>query len=558
MVQMLRRSILLSALAALIAAGSAAGAHEKRSAAVCTGTCYAAPAGSGALLVFTGHGWGHGVGMSQYGAYGYALHGWTYQQILAHYYPGTKLGTSPATTIRVLLADKAKSLKISSTVPFTFTDGAGTTHALPAGPLTLGAGLVVNGQALTAPLTFTAGAGGSLTLGRAYRGQIEVDVVDGKLRAIDIVGLEQYLYGVVPSEMPSTWSPNALKAQALAARSYALATRHVAAPFDVYSDTRSQMYLGISQETAAATSAVDATKGQVVLFGKKVATTFFFSTSGGETASSLDVWGTALPYLVPVSDPYDTISPFHDWGPVPVTALQLAKTLKLQSAGGAITDATTTLNASGRVASIDVFTQPAFSPVPTSTLVTSSTVAAALGLRSTWFGIGLMSLAPPATGTLLTYGSSVQLSGKIRGLDGVALEQRVSPGTWFSAGTVTPAADGSVQLVETPAVTTDYRLATAQAAAAYVRIRVAPNLQVTTVSSAGVEGSEQPSLPGLPITVQQLQPDATWLTVTSGTTRSDGTFTIAAPLLAGSSYRVVFAPGQGFAPATTLPLIAVG
>ncbi|HET8893741.1 MAG TPA: SpoIID/LytB domain-containing protein [Gaiellaceae bacterium] len=554
---MLRRSLLLSALAALIAAGSAAAGNQKLSAAVCTGTCYAAPAGSGALLVFTGHGWGHGVGMSQYGAYGYALHGWTYTQILAHYYPGTKLGPSPATTIRVLLADKKKTLKISSTVPFTFTDGAGATHSLPAGPLTLDSSMVVNGQPLTAPLTFSGGTGGSLTLGRAYRGQIEVDVVDGKLRAIDIVGVEQYLYGVVPSEMPSTWSPEALKAQALAARSYALATRQVAAPFDVYSDTRSQMYLGVSQETPATTSAVDATKGQVVLFGKKIATTFFFSTSGGETASSLDVWGTALPYLIPVSDPYDSISPFHDWGPVPVTAADLAKTLKMQNAG-AITDATTTLNASGRVASIDVLTQPSFSPVPTSTLVSSSTVAAALGLRSTWFGIGLMSLSPPLTGTLVTYGSSVQLSGKVRGLDGVALEQRVSPGAWFSAGTVAPAADGSVQLVETPAVTTDYRLATAQAAAAYVRIRVAPNLQVTTVSSTGVQGSEQPPLPSIPITVQQLQPDQTWLTVATGTVSSDGTFTIAASLLAGSTYRVVFAPGQGFAPATTLPLIAVG
>ncbi|HLY94529.1 MAG TPA: SpoIID/LytB domain-containing protein [Gaiellaceae bacterium] len=552
---MLRRSLLLSAVAALIAAGSAAAGSRTLSAPVCTGTCYSAPAGSGALLVFTGHGWGHGVGMSQYGAYGYALHGWTYKQILAHYYPGTKLGTTTGSTIRVLLADKKKALKISSTVPFTVTDGAGVAHALPAGPLALDTTLLVNGQTLTAPLTFTAGSGGSLTLGRAYRGQIEVDVVDGKLRAIDIVPLEQYLYGVVPSEMPATWSPEALKAQALAARSYALATRRIAAPFDVYSDTRSQMYLGISQETAATTSAVDATKGQVVLFGNKIATTFFFSTSGGETASSLDIWGTALPYLVPVADPYDAISPFHDWGPVPVTAAQLAKTLKLQ---GSITDATTTLNASGRVASIDVLSQQPYSPVPTSTQVPSSTVAGALGLRSTWFGIGLMWLSPPLTGTLVTYGSSVQLGGKIRGLNGVSLEQRVAPGGWFSAGAVSTAPDGSVQLMETPTVTTDYRLATPLAAAAYVRIRVSPLLQVASVSSTGVQGNEQPVIPGAPISLQQLQPDQTWVTVASGTINPDGTFAMPAQLVAGSTYRVVFAPGQGYSPATTLPLIAVG
>jgi stage II sporulation protein D len=552
---MLRRALILALCTGLIAAGSAAAGSRTLSSPVCTGSCFAAPAGSGALLVFSGHGWGHGVGMSQYGAYGYAQHGWTYQQILAHYYPGTAPGKTSVSTIRVLLADRKKTLKISSIIPFTVTDGAGATHSLPAGPLTLGTGLVVTGQALTPPLTFNPGAGGSLTLTRAYRGQIQVDVVDGKLRAIDVVPLEQYLYGVVPVEMPSSWSPEALKAQALAARSYAIATRHVASPFDVYSDTRSQAYLGLSHETTATTAAVDATKGQVVTYGGKVATTFFFSSSGGETASSLDVWGTALPYLVPVADPYDVISPFHDWGPVPVTAALLAKKLNLK---GTITDATTTLNASGRVAALDLFSQQSFSPVPTSTLFRSSTVAGVLGLRSTWFGIGLMWLAPLPTGTVVTYGSSVQLSGRIRGLNGVSLEQRTASGPWYSAGPISPAGDGTVQLLETPTITTDYRLATPLAAAAYVRIRVSPLLQISSVSSSGVQGTEQPVLVGAPVAVQQLQPDQTWTTVAAGTVNPDGTFFVAAQLLAGSTYRVVLTPGQGYSPATTLPLIAAG
>jgi stage II sporulation protein D len=557
---MLRRALILSVLAALTGAGSAAARPQTLSSPVCTGSCYAAPAGSGALLVFTGHGWGHGVGMSQYGAYGYALHGWTYQQILAHYYPGTSLGTTSVSTIRVLLADRKKALKISSTAPFTVTDGAGKTHALQPGTLSIGTGLAlpVDGQTvaqpLPAPLTFTPGAGGSLSLTRAYRGQIQVDVVDGKLRAIDVVGLEQYLYGVVPSEMPSTWSTQALEAQALAARSYAIATRRVASPYDVYSDTRSQMYLGLSHETPATTAAVDATQGQVVTYGGKVASTFFFSTSGGETASSQDIWGTALPYLVPVADPYDAISPFHDWGPVPVTATQLAKTLKLT---GPITDATTTLNASGRVAALDVLSQQPYSPVPTSTQVLSSTVAAALGLRSTWFGIGLLSLQPPLTGTLVPYGSTVQLSGKVRGLSGVALEERTASGPWYSAGPIAPAADGTVQLNETPSITTDYRLATPLAAAGYVRIKVSPLLQISTVSATGVQGVEQPALPGSPIQIQQQLPDQSWTTVATGTVNADGTFVIAAQLVAGTSYRVVLAPGNGYSPATS-PLLALG
>ena len=204
----------------------------------------------GPLLVFTGHGWGHGVGMSQYGAYGYAQHGWTAQQILAHYYPGTTVGKAPVSRVRVLLADKKKTLKLSSDVPFSVRDGLGKTHTLAAGAVTFGPTLMlaVDGQAtpqpLTPPLTFRAGAGAPLTLKLPYRGQIQVDVVDGKLRAVNIVGLEQYLYGVVPSEMPSAWAPQALEAQAVAARSYALATRKIGAPYDAYSDTRSQMYLG--------------------------------------------------------------------------------------------------------------------------------------------------------------------------------------------------------------------------------------------------------------------------------------------------------------------------
>src|SRR2546422_208462 len=157
---MVRRCISLVALAAAFTAGSAAAPAP-----ACTGTCFSAPAGSGALFVFNGHGWGPGVGMSQYGAYGYALHGSTVDQIFSHYYPGTTLGPAPVSKIRVLLADKRKTLKLSSAVPFTVRDGAGAKHALAAGTVSFGPGLMleVDGntspQKLTAPLTFTAGKG---------------------------------------------------------------------------------------------------------------------------------------------------------------------------------------------------------------------------------------------------------------------------------------------------------------------------------------------------------------------------------------------------------------
>ncbi len=238
--------------------------HAPRS--VCTGSCYAAPAGSGALFVFSGHGWGHGVGMSQYGAYGYAEHGFAYQQILSHYYPGTTLGPAPISTIRVLLADKRKTLTISSEAPFTVRDGPGSATRCAAGAVTLRPALTIGGKPLPPPLTFAPGAGSPLTLARPYRGRILVDVVDGKLRAIGVVGLEQYLTASCRRRCRRRWAPEALKAQAVAARSYALATRAVGAPFDVYSDTRSQMYLGLAHESPSTTAAVNSTKHQVVLY----------------------------------------------------------------------------------------------------------------------------------------------------------------------------------------------------------------------------------------------------------------------------------------------------
>ena len=558
-----RRAVTLAALAALLAAGSA----SARS--VCTGSCYVAPAGSGALFMFTGHGWGHGVGMSQYGAYGYAQHGWTYPRILAHYYPGTKLGKTSTTTIRVLLADKQKTLKVSSTVPFTVVDGAGRAHTLAAGAFSFGTGLrlPVDGGApvgLTAPLTFSPGAGGALTLGRAYRGRILVDVVDGKLRAIDVLPLEQYLWGVVPAEMPSSWLPDALEAQAVAARSYALATRQLAAPFDVYSDTRSQMYLGLGAEQPSTTAAVNATAGQVVLYKGAIATTVYSSSSGGETSSSVDAWGgKPTPYLVSVPDPYDVISPFHDWGPVPVTSKQLAKAFHVT---GTVADVTTTLNASGRVSSMDVSSLSATAPLPLDTSVAGSAVLAALGLRSTMFDVGILSLTAPLPAAPVPYGSSVELGGLVRGVAGVSLEQRPSTTTWTPLGAVTPLSDGTLQLTETPTITTDYRLATTTAAAAYVRIKVMP---VVTLSQpyggTSVTGTIAPALPGAPVLIQQLGPDGvTWTTVATGAVDPSstsvgqlGSFTVPLTLSAGT-YRAVISPGHGYSPGTSAPLTVTG
>ena len=465
---MLRALVALSALVAAVTLASAPHA------APLPGKQYVAPSGSGALFLVSGHGWGHGVGMGQWGAQGHALQGYTYDQILAAYYPGTTSGQTSTTSIRVLLASGKKSLTISTGKPYTVEDGDGIDHTLASGKTTLTRSLqlAVDGgpaQALTPPLTFTPAGGSKLTLGRTYRGRIVVDVLNGRLRAINVLPLEQYLYGVVPAEMPYTWLPAALQAQAVAARSYALASRKAASPFDVYADGRSQMYLGISAEKPAATEAVDETAGEVLLYAGHVATTFFSSSTGGWTQSAADAFGGAgKPYLPSVRDPYDGISPYHNWGPVAVTAKTLGKSLGVS---GRIVDATVARNSSKRVKTLEVTSLSHGEQGTTS--VSGSAAMSAFALRSTWFSVGVLSLQPPSPNVPVASGTRVRLSGVARGIRGVVLQARSLGGPWRPLKSIVPAPKtGAFHLSVKPKVTTDYRLGTAQDAAAYVRIRV--------------------------------------------------------------------------------------
>jgi SpoIID/LytB domain protein len=464
-----RLAVPLAALAVavtLVSAPQAARSRDRQ---------FVAPAGSGALFLFSGHGWGHGVGMGQWGAQGYAQQGYTYQQILAAYYPGTFPGQTTTTSIRVLLASGKKKLTISSGKPVTVTDGNGVDHTLAAGRTTLTPALQlpVDGgpsQALTPPLTFSPAGGSTLSLGRAYRGQIVVDVASRRLRAINAVPLEQYLYGVVPAEMPSGWLPAALQAQAVASRSYALANRRAGAPFDVYADGRSQAYLGISAEKPATTEAVDETAGEVLLFDGEVADTLFSSSTGGWTQSAADAFGSpGRPYLVSVKDPYDSISPYHTWRPpVPVTAKTLGSALGVT---GRVVDATVARNASRRVKTLRITSLSR--GTPSTTAVGGSAVQSALALRSTWFSVGVLSLQPPSPNPPIAPGTRVRLTGVVRGIRGVVVQERSRGTPWTQLTKVVPARKtGAFHFTVKPQVTTDFRLATTQAAAAFVRIRV--------------------------------------------------------------------------------------
>ncbi len=462
---------LLVVLTALVAAVTLASAPH---AARVSTPQYVAPAGSGALFLVRGHGWGHGVGMGQWGAQGYALQGYTYDQILAAYYPGTTAGQTTVTSIRVLLASGKRKLTLSSRKPIDVQDADGVDHTLPAGQtaLTPALQLAVDGgkkQALDPPLTFSPTGGAALSLGRRYRGQILVDVVNKKLRAINVVPLEQYLDGVVPAEMPSTWLPAALQAQAVAARSYAIASRRAAAPFDVYADGRNQVYLGISAEKPAATQAVNDTAGEVLVYGDQVATTLFSSSTGGWTQSAVDAFGPpGRPYLVSVSDPYDTISPYHDWGPVPVTGKALGHAFGIS---GRIVDATVKRNSSRRVKTLKLTSL--LRGMQNLNSVGGPATRSALGLRSTWFSVAVLSLVAPYPNGKVASGTRLRLSGVVSGFHGVVVQERTRGRPWKQLKRVAPAPKtGAFYMNVRPKMTTDYRLATAQDAAAFVRIRV--------------------------------------------------------------------------------------
>lgn len=281
----------------------------------------AAPARASVRWVVHGHGFGHGVGMSQYGAYGYARHGADYRSILDHYYRGTTIGqANGARIVRVLIDVSAGDVGFSRAVR---ACGRSLDPAREYRAHRAGGGVVLRGTrgrvlAFCGRRLRAVGHGRIEIAGAGlYRGALEVVPTagdGGSLNAIDALSVDQYVKGVIPNEMPPSWPQQALRVQAVAARSYALSVQVSGNGFDLYGDTRSQAYKGIASETAATNEAATATAGQVVTYGGRIAQTYFSACSGGHTESVQNVFfGPSVPYLVGVPDPYDYYCPLHSW-----------------------------------------------------------------------------------------------------------------------------------------------------------------------------------------------------------------------------------------------------
>jgi stage II sporulation protein D len=228
----------------------------------------------------------------------------------------------PDTTVRVLIRDKATSLTLGAVGPFTLCHAfSGQTVYEGRGPLTLAARsghLVVNGREINISKCVVTATGGILALdGNRYRGKFRISVDDAnKVQVINDVELEAYLYGVVPREMSPKWGEDAIKAQAVAARSYALyiKQRSTDKPYDLVATTASQVYGGFDAESPASTLAVDATRGEVMTYDGRLTIAYFHANSGGFTESAKNVWIADLPYLRGTRDPYSEDIPDGDWG----------------------------------------------------------------------------------------------------------------------------------------------------------------------------------------------------------------------------------------------------
>jgi hypothetical protein len=268
--------------------------------------------------------------------------------------------------------------------------------------------------------------------------------------------------------------------------------------------------------------------------------TYFSASSGGRTVSAAEAIGTPIPYLVSVSDPYDTLSPFHDWGPVLVSTAAAGKALQL---GGSVVSLQTVAGPSGHIESVVASTGES------QATLSGARVEADLGLRSSWFRFGLLALAGPVGAA--QFGTPVTLTGSARGVGAVSLEGKTPTSGWQPVSPIAPDSTGAFSVKVDPEANTKYRLAAGSVRASLVRVPVVP-VVVASLHDDAVAGTLKPALAGGSVSLQ-LQQGGTWTTVGAATQDADGSFAFTTSLTPGT-YRVRWAPGQGLSPGVSQPL----
>jgi SpoIID/LytB domain protein len=363
------------------------------------------PVPASGKLALTGHGFGHGHGMSQYGAQGAALQGLTYQQILSFYYPGTALGAATG-SIRVLItADTDNDVRVVPTGGLAVRQaGSATSYTVPTNVgattwrlVASGSDTVVqyanagwkNWKTLAGDAEFFGPA--SLTLRvagttRAYRGALRLS----NNNTVNVLGLDAYVQGVIPREMPTSWQPAAVRAQAVAARTYGVYDRnaHPTRYYDTCDTTSCQVYGGIGDEDSRGNAAAVATAGKILRYSGQPAFAQFASSNGGWMSSG------GQPYLVAKADPYDGFSgnPMHTW----TTSLTKAAIQKAYPSLGTLKGVLVTRRDGngdwyGRVEQMRLDGSKA------DVTLSGDSFRSKFGLRSSWFHFGSGSSAPAPT-----------------------------------------------------------------------------------------------------------------------------------------------------------------
>ena len=439
-----------------------------------------------------GHGWGHGVGMSQWGAYGYAKHGWVYKDILKHYYTGISFSNVDDSVIRVNLRSGLSAVKLSCPNEYT-VQGSGDAWTIPGGTTatttwsSLGYKVVAGSlrKTFNAAPTFKPKSGALRLITKtdlnddgAYRGTIRV-VHGGGLMMINNVPLESYLRGVVPHEVSPSWPREALKTQACAARAFALGNRQPSQSWDVYCDVRDQAYVGVGIEDSRTDAAVRDTAGVCPVYNGKPIVATYFSCSGGQTENVKYVWGGSYPYLKGVNDPYDNYGSLHDWGPLRRTPSQIGG--PLGAAGTVRAVYTVKRGDSPRIVKAAILGSKGTS------FIEGGSLRMKLGLNSSWADFKSMGISPAARdGASVDAGGSITLKGRLYPAlaDGAKVYlHSYYGGSWHSTGVVTErvsenlpgsyvARYSSYSIAVSPTSTTKYYFSSLKAKSPTTTIRV--------------------------------------------------------------------------------------
>jgi SpoIID/LytB domain protein len=369
-------------------------------------------AGAEVYIKIKGRGFGHGVGMCQYGANGLANSGKNYKDILKYYFKSITVSTyaEAIPTVRVLLKEISSGyLEIKGTPSITIINEAsgGTVITGFTGKIRLKAGtsgVVVEKEVsgsfvqvgvYTGPLRISAPASGNWYLsffdGKEYQYKGYFKAVYNSTKKtvllINYIDLENYVYGI--AEMPSSWNMEALKAQAVAARTYAYIRKGSSGTYDLFDDQNSQVYVGLNKINEPTyglrwKQACDGTYKEISYYDGKPAHVYYHSTCGGHTEDSEDVWSTAYPEARGVPCTYCSSSPYYQWETT-ITLSQLRNAFSDQSISYA--------QVVERIENRRVKTVRLYRTNGTYTDVYGSTFRSKLGLRSTWFFISAERIA---------------------------------------------------------------------------------------------------------------------------------------------------------------------